>query len=197
MIDQERRILAAGRRAPAYEAAKDVVLAFIRGKRSLWPCSILFKTTDIADGYEARFPLAADAAQWIKAVALRGHARFIDRALSLYRVHQNTTFATPVEVWRKENEELGEYAISELVKHSSSNDAAAEIRGAVRRLNVRITSEIINQTLRHKNAVALSQYWNQRASFKSPYGLAILLKGLISLYLPAPIRSRLRRTLYA
>lgn len=198
MIDQDGNTLSVGREVPALERAGKLIVAFLDGKRNLWPCVILFRKDDIAQGYDVRFPLGADAAQWMRVAVAYGNARFINRRLARYRMHRNTTASTRVDIWRKENEALGDFVIDELRKNGQAGEhLSLEIRRAVHRLNVRITSEIINYSLRDKKRQALSAYWANRRVFGGIYGSMILVKGIFLMMLPNSFRAWVRRCLYS
>jgi glycosyltransferase involved in cell wall biosynthesis len=182
MIDRDGKTLSNGAEVPSLESAKELILAFFESKRNLWPCAILFRTDDLAPGYDLRFPLGADAAQWMRSVVRYGSVRSTNKILTCYRVHMNTTGRTGVDVWRKENTALGEFAIDELRRKGvAGNGYAQEVRRAVQRLNVRITAGLINQALKHKKVNALAEYAENYRTFASPYGLLMLTKGLIAL----------------
>ena len=198
MIYQNGDTLRLGREAPATESVEKLIVAFLDGKRDLWPCVILFRKDDIASGYDVRFPLGADAAQWMRVAITYGMARFVKARLANYRWHENTTAKTRLDVWRGENEALGDFVIDELRKSGQGQIGSERaIHGAVHRLNVRITSELINNSLRSDKNRAFSEYWKNHRVFGSRYGLMILTKGVVLLMLPDSFRAWVRRRLYA
>jgi glycosyltransferase involved in cell wall biosynthesis len=198
IIDQNGNTLSVGKEVPCSESAKELILAFFEGKRNLWPCSILYRKDDLAPGYDSRFPLEADAAQWMRAVVAYGSARFVSRRLTRYRMHLNMTLKTPAAVWAKENTALAEFAIAELRKKGDDGDDISEaIRSAVRRLNVRITIGLINQSLGARKLQALSEYCANYRVFSTFYGCAELMKGALYLMLPETCRIWLRRCLHS
>lgn len=197
LIDGEGKILDVGKQAPAFEHAKELILGFLEGERYLWPCAILFRKDDLAPGYDVRFSLGADAVQWMRAVIAYGAARFVDQRLTRYRVHLNASASTHVDTWCKENIALGEFAIHELgASARAGDDASLEIRKAVQRFNIRITSDIINQSLRGNKSKAFLQYWANYKTFASIYGFKMLMIGVAKLMLPNFLRTWLRSRLH-
>jgi glycosyltransferase involved in cell wall biosynthesis len=189
MIDQDGRTLSLGTEVPSLESAKELILAFFESKRNLWPCVILYRKDDLAPGYDICFPLGADAAQWMRAVVAYGYASFVNRTLACYRVHQNMTAQTRVDVWRKENTALSEFAICELQrKGDAGDDISRTIRRAVSRLNVRITAGLINRSHSEQRLLAISEYCANFKVFCSIYGLAFLMKGAAFLMMPESCR---------
>lgn len=184
IIDKYGKTVSVGEECSSSESAKKLILAFFESKRNLWPCAILYRTGDLAPGYDLKFPLGADAVQWIRTVAHYGTACCINKPLVSYRVHRNTTATTEFEIWRKENVALAEFAIDELRKQNLiGKDGEQKVRRAVRRLNVRITAGLINQNLKHNKLRALAEYRRNLETFCGPYGWFTLTRGLLSLIL--------------
>jgi glycosyltransferase involved in cell wall biosynthesis len=198
VIDHDGNTLSVARKAPTLENAERLIVAFFNGRRDLWPCVILFRSEDIVQGYDPRFALGADAAQWMRLVVSYGSARFVDRRLARYRVHQNTTINTRVEIWRKENDSLGDFIVEAMRKNGPGGECVARhVRKAVHRMNVRITSELINHSWRSDKQHAFSEYKKNIAMFTSSYGLMTLTKGIVLLMLPDSFRAWVRRWLYS
>jgi hypothetical protein len=138
----------------------------------------------------------ADAAQWIRVVAAYGAARYVNRKLTRYRMHQNASAQTRVAVWHKANTDTSEFAIDELRSRGYAiDDVSLAIRRSVRRVNVAITTGHINKSLRYDKFRALGEYWENRRMFASCNGIAELIKGFVLLMLPSFLRSWLRRCL--
>ena len=192
LMDRNGKILDVGKQSPPFEHAKELILGFFDGQRYLFPCAVLFRKADLVPGYDVRFSLGADAAQWIRAVVAYGAARFVDQRLTRYRVHLNASASTRVDTWRQENIALGEFAIHELRNAGAGDDVALEIRRAVQRFNMRITSEIINQSLRDQKRKAFCEYCANYETFASFYGLKVLTVGVAKLMLPNALRTWLR-----
>jgi glycosyltransferase involved in cell wall biosynthesis len=184
IVNADGRVIAEGHRPPESEGARDLVFAFFNSERDLWPCVILFRKEELRPGYTLRFPLGADAVQWIQAVSRHGTARFVDRSLAQYRVHQSATHSAKIDIWRKENDALAEFAIQELRNHHLLRERDVKrLQRAVQRLNVRITSSLINQALKTQKAQALAAYLENYQTFLSPYGTFRLVRGLLALAL--------------
>ena len=194
MIDAHGSTLSISPKAQPLESSEELILGFLDGRRSLWPCTVIFRREDLSPGYDTGFPLAADAVQCIRALSVYGQARFLNTKLAQYRTHYNTTATTHVSIWRNENNALGEFVIRQM---KASGHFAAAVRTAVRRLNTRITSELINQSLRYKKRQALAAYWTERTVFLGWYGAMILAKGIALMMLPDAFRAAVRRMLYS
>lgn len=197
VIDQNGKTLALAKEAPVIESAQEMICAFFDGKRTPWACSILFRTEELASGYDVRFSLMADAAQWIRIAAAHGTVRFVDRQLTRYRMHQNATLQTCIARWHRENVMVSEFAIEELQKAGQvSDEVTQEIRKSVHRLNASITSDLINRSLGSDKLKALREYWAYLGIFTSSSGIPVLMRGLALLMLPdffrVWLRSRLR-----
>jgi glycosyltransferase involved in cell wall biosynthesis len=179
-------------------SAKELILTLFEGKRDLrfYPCGILFRKDDLAPGYDLRYPLAADAAQWIRAVIKYGSARYVNRNLVRYRLHQNTTLRTRPDVWCKEFSALAEFAIGELRTNGYAGwDFSGDIRGTEQTRNVRITIGMIKLSLRDRKLQALSEYWRNYRMFTSFFGLVSLIKGVLIVIMPKSLESWLRRSM--
>ena len=182
MIDETGRVVLMGPLAPARESAKEIVMNFFESRRLTWACTILFRTADIQHGYSDRFPLATDAALWMRVVAKRGQAVFFDRVLASYRVHQNISAKTPTASWQQENWALAQYAI-ELLRAAGTLEAAKDhaIRKACRRLNVRLVANLLNQNHRKRRNAGLQAYSRHWRDFLSLYGVLYAIKGILQL----------------
>ena len=194
VIDGDGKTLSFGHEAPSEESAVEIISAFFKGKRSTWACAILFRREDLAPGYDMRFPLMADAAQWIRVAALYGSVRFVNRRLTRYRMHQNATLQTRIALWHKDVTAVSEFAIHELRRSGNAvADISQPIRESVRRMNSGLTADFINQSLRHDKVGAFKEYWEYRRMFMSPWGILVLVRGLLLLVLPNFVRIWLRR----
>jgi glycosyltransferase involved in cell wall biosynthesis len=181
---------------PLSGTAKDMILTYFEGKRDLrlYPCATLFRKEDLAPGYDLRFPLAADTAQWIRAIIKYGTARYVSGRLVRYRMHQNTTLKTRPDVWCKEYAALAEFVISELQANGYNGwDFSRDIRETEHRRNVRMTIGMIKLSLRDKKLQALSEYRDNYRNFTSLFGLVALIKGALIIMMPRYLESWLRR----
>lgn len=198
VIDGDGTTLYLGRESPPVESASDLIVAFFNSERDIWPCATLFRKDDLAPGYDVRFALGADAAQWMRLGIAYGSARFVNRRLARYRVHQNATMTTRVDIWRNEFTALGNFAIAELGKSGETGESLSrEIRKAVRRLIARITPFLINDSLKKKKRDALLEYCANYKVFTSFYGLLMLVRGIFPMMLPDPFRAWVRRLVYS
>jgi glycosyltransferase involved in cell wall biosynthesis len=198
VIDQDGITQSLGNQAPSLESAEEIIPAFFAGRRSTWPCAILFRKQDLAPGYDLRFPLMGDATQWIRIVVAYGAARFVNQRLTRYRVHANTSSKTPPDIWRRESVAASEFAIDALRKlRGADDDLVRKIRKSVCRLNVVHTTDLINGSLRHHKLKAFREYWKYREEFISIFGVLTLIRGLGLLMLPDFFRAWVRRRLYS
>ncbi len=199
MIDETGKVVLTGPPAPACESAKSLILHFFQSRRLTWACTILLRTADIRQGYSDSFPLATDAAMWMRAVTTRGQAVFVNRVLASYRVHQNISAKTPPATWQRENTSLARYAIDLLRHTGAANDVEERsILQACTRLNVRLVSNLLNQNHKKRRRAGLRAYGRHWRDFRSLYGVAHAAKGMLQLLLPGVsssighLRSRLR-----
>ena len=164
--------------SPDVENAEQLILGFFNSERATYACTILFRRSDMLDGYDPGFPLLTDAAQWIQAVIRHGYVIYVDRVLASYRVHLNISATTPVVTWQKDNLALAEFAIARL-KSAGLSSAATDkrIRRAVRRFNVRIIPGLLSQRSTGKKKEELRAYWAHRRYFATPYGVWWILRG--------------------
>ena len=192
-IDQAGRSIARGQAAPVAEPAESLIRAFFRSERDTWPCSILFRRSDMGCGYSSAFSLGMDAAMWMQAVVGRGEARFVNQDLVCYRVHENATAKTPIEVWQRENRAMAAFAIKAL-QRSGVTDAKliGEIEQAVDGLNIRIIPALIRSASGGSRMRALREYGRYLPSFLNPAGLVVLFKGLLLLLLPARVSTGIK-----
>ncbi len=199
MIDQNGATLSLGKKAPPLETAREIIAAFFAGKRSTFICGTLLRKEDLGSGYDhLRFPLAADVALWVRIVVAYGAVRFVDRAMVHYREHANVTLKTPLEDWYRDHITSSEFAIAELQKVGDIGDnLPGRIRKSIRRINVSLTPDLINRSLRHHKLAALREYWRYRSMFASAYGLRVLMRGLTLMMLPDFFRAWVRRRLYS
>ena len=164
--------------SPSVEEAEQLILSFFNSERATYACTILFRRSDILDGYDAGLPLLTDAAQWVQAVIKHGCAVYVDRVLANYRVHLNISAMTPVAAWHKDTFALAEFAIARL-QSAGLGSAATEkrIRRALRRINVRIIPGLLSQRSAGSKRDVLRAYWNHRQHFASVYGVWWILQG--------------------
>lgn len=145
LIDGDGRLLGLGEEAPAVEGFPSLAVNFFRTKRPTYPCAILMRTSDAreAGGYpEMDYPLAADAALWMRVTARRSHAAFIAQPLVAYRIHtNNVTRLSRVEQWVSDNDGLARLALS-LMPQEIADSCRGPLLQALRRLNARVVCEL-------------------------------------------------------
>lgn len=190
VIDKDGEAIRIGHQAPRVERAERLILGFFDGQRDLWPCAILYRREDI-ESYSSKFSLGADAAVWISNAAKYGGARFVDKILTNYRVHQSLTLQSSYQTWARENIDLARYAIGQMEVHRGANAqwATAVVR-AQWKLNVRLLSGFINSSSKDEKLKALVAYLKNAGGFCSIYGLRVLVKGIALLLLPRRVTQR-------
>jgi hypothetical protein len=179
--------------SPDVEAAVDLIKHFLYGERDLWFCGILFRRSDVGNGFPLTFNVSSDSALWIQAVIRHGSARYIAKDLVRYRIHEGATSTTSVDDWKQDICQLGDMAIAELrVRNELTQEVDDEIRRAIRRLNTRMIPGRINQGLGANRLRALREYCRHLSSFMSFDGIVILTRGIISLMLPKKAKHWMR-----
>jgi glycosyltransferase involved in cell wall biosynthesis len=194
MIDHNGDLIGMGKKSPPIEGALSLILSFFNSERHTWPCSILFRTSDMSSGYSSNFIVIADAAMWVNAVVRYGEAHFVDRPLVSYRVHQNATARTPIAVWQRENSALAAFAIAALEHNGRSNATLVQsIRIASSKLNARIIPGLLNGAYRQRRLAGIGQYLRYLPCFVATRQLRFWLKAFLFFVVPASIRRQLRR----
>jgi glycosyltransferase involved in cell wall biosynthesis len=175
------------------EEALELIPAFFRAERDLWLCAILFRTADILPGFSVEYSWAPDSMIWIRSVVQHGSAVYIAKELVRYRVHQNTTSALPVAIWKRELVQLGQYAILQCRSCGRLDPKfSANVNAAIDTLIARSLPGRINETLGKYKLLAIREYGRNLESMMSPVGMTFLLKGLVSLFLPKRTKTWLR-----
>lgn len=187
-IDSDGRRLMLGRAAALQLTPEEMIAGFFRSELDLWPCSLMFRRSDVPE-YQERFALGADAAVWIELVTRFGAAAFIPHVLTRYRVHANATATTPLNKWYFENLQLAEYAIEKLREHGQGNvDLYQQIRADVRRLNVRITAGFVAASWSTSKRSAMGLVKRHADQFASAYGILVLIKSVVAVSVPRTLR---------
>jgi hypothetical protein len=193
IIDSGGNVVRRMAASPENEASSDLIKQFLGGKRDLWFCGILFRRSDMCDGFPLTFKVSADSALWMQAVIRHGSARYVSKELVRYRVHEGATSTTSVDDWKQDISQLGELVISEMrARNGLQREFDDEIRRAVRRLNTRMIPGRINQGLGTNRPLALREYCRHLSSFMSFAGVWILARGIISLMMPKRIKRWIR-----
>lgn len=194
IIDAKGTVVRPGFRAPPQEDAAQLIVAFFKGERETWPCSILLRRTDLAEGYSDAFLVITDAAVWVQAVCRRGRAKFVDEELVNYRVHANLSAATPIQVWRQENLRLKNLALNALRQAGQLTPAVErDITDEVERLNLRIVLTLPLNAKERSRSTVLRTYWQHLPEFASWYGAKLMVPGFAAVALPARIVRTVRK----
>jgi glycosyltransferase involved in cell wall biosynthesis len=188
IIDSDGQELMLGKSAALQLTADEMIAGFFRSELDLWPCSLMFRRSDLSE-YLERFALGADAAVWIDLVTKYGVAAFVPQVLTRYRVHANATARTPLSKWYSENLQLSEYAIEKLQGYGHGNaDLYKQIRRDVRRLNIRITAGFVAASWRTSKRSALGLVKRHADQFASAYGILVLIKSVVAVSVPRTLR---------
>ena len=186
-------IARANRQSPPRETARELIQAFFDGKRDLCFCAVLLRTADILPGFPASYKVACDAAVWMRACMRGGSAVFIPKQLVRYRIHQNLSSATSLDIWRGEYRQLHELAIAE-DKRANTPDPmfAKRMHSIVQRSYRCLIVSRINESLRTRRGRRLLEYGHHVSDFWSLLGLLTLGKAIIMLFLSERTRTWLR-----
>lgn len=190
LIDSDGRQTGMGKSAPPIENFPALATHFFRTLRPTYPCAILLRTADAREvgGYPGEeFPLAADAALWMKVVALRGWAVFVNRPLVSYRSHSTSvTRLAKVEQWLADNNGLGGLSLSLMPPAVAASHQQA-LRRALRRLNARVVCDL-TYTAYLQGGVGRASVLNAVAHharlFGDPVSIRHLLRILVRLAVP-------------
>jgi glycosyltransferase involved in cell wall biosynthesis len=181
------------KQSPLREPARDLILAFFQGKRDLWCCSILFRTSDLLPGYPTSYKLACDSAVWITAALRHGTAVCVPDNLVAYRQHDNLSSTATLEVWRSEYRQLYALVLREDQRSSNSDSAfARKFRTTMKGLDRALIAGRTNAEFAQRKGMALVQYVRHFAAFSSPAGLVFLGKALVFLLVSQNTQDRLR-----
>ncbi len=185
VIDADGEIVRQGIPSPPKEEAPDLILAFFSSKRDTWPCSILFRRTDMGAGYSADFLVITDAALWIEAVCRHGRACFVDEHLVNYRVHASLTGATSITTWQAENSRAADLALRSLAAANRLTPTLQQqIEQAVQRLNLRIVLSLPHGAKDKSRSTILRKYLQHLPQFGSWYGISHWVRAVAHVLLP-------------
>jgi glycosyltransferase involved in cell wall biosynthesis len=185
VIDSNGAEVIPGKAAKSTLSAEEVMLGFFQSELDLWPCSILFRLKDLEGGYSEQFPLGADAAVWMRIVAKQGTAIFVNRMLTRYRVHRNTTATVGIHPWELENRRLAEYAIEQLRANGRGLPHSNEkLLILANRLNLRIAAGLIRDRATGGRLQSLLELFKHGGEFATPYGALVFSKAVIGISAP-------------
>ena len=181
--------------SPERETAREMIRGFFEGKREIWLCGILYRTIDILPGFPAGLPLGADTAIWMGAVIRHKSVVRVPIELVRYRQHQNnSSSAGSIDAWRHTLWELGELAIRELTCIEGPDSLFdANLRALIKRLNVGLIPGRINQSFCNQKLKGLLEYGRRLPCFLSPWGLLILVRGILSLFASEELKKLIRK----
>lgn len=185
VIDSKGIEIIPGKSAKSTLSAQEMMMGFFQSELDLWPCSILFRLMDLEGGYSDEFPLGADAAVWMRIVAKYGIAVFLNRLLTRYRVHSNTTATVGIRPWQQENRRLAAFAIEQLRANGREQPHLTEkLLASANRLNLRIAAGLIRERAIAGRRHALLQLLTHSSEFATPYGALVFSKALIGISAP-------------
>jgi glycosyltransferase involved in cell wall biosynthesis len=182
--------------SPRRESARELIQGFFGGKRDLWLCAILFRTSDVLPGFSSEYSWAPDSMLWIRCVLQQGSAAYVAKELVRYRVHQNVTASLALDVWQRELRRLARFAVEKDREYSGpDSEFSASLEDAVNKLIIRGIPLRINESLGKHKLRATREYCAQLSVMASPYGVMFLLMGLAFLFLPRGTRPWLQSIL--
>lgn len=197
-IDGEGNVIEMKAEPEPPESAESLLRMYFECKHDvrLYPCAILFRTRDLDPGYDLRFPLAADTAQWMRSIIKYGSAKYISAKLVRYRMHHNTTLKTNPSVWCNEYSALKSYVLNQLKARGENIYGLAEdVRYSEKRRNVRLTLGMIKLAYRDRKGRALLEYMKNIRVFRGFFGAVSLAKGILIVIMPRTLECWLRRCL--
>ena len=198
IIDEKGAIIGYGKHGAKVEPAFLIINQFFRCKRSVYPCSVMMRTSDIQSlgGYDGlQYPLAADANAWMAIAIKRGNVACIDEVLTNYRVHtSNMTSEIGIGEWITNNSNLAKMSIGKFLEQGDHRSAKS-IERLIHKFNANAISGLI---LRSAEGVGprftfVRQYFIYSEYFSSLYWFLLLFRGVIIICLPKTILSKIRK----
>ena len=138
-VNIEDTAVAASTDGPLSETVPSFTKEFFSGRRSIYPCSTLFRREDMRElgGYdEGRYKYALDAAIWIGTGFTRQHVIFVRDIVGKYRMHPgNLTSTASCRIWIDGLNNLFKLA-AEMVTHAgmTPDNILNEEKGFIGRL---------------------------------------------------------------
>ncbi|MDQ0903915.1 glycosyltransferase [Paenibacillus sp. V4I7] len=189
IVDESNNTIAFSKTAPLIEPSIEMLLNFLNWKREVYPCSLMFRTTDLKKlgGYNgSKYSLALDTAAWVEIAIKRGKVAYVNRVLSNYRIHNlNIGSQTKIEEW--------EYGLSSLIlmcqeileKEFSKlqvDDVVKYGKKYKKRLIVSSLTSLVRKGVSRKQVLSL--YFKHRSSFIGMTGMYLLLISIMKLCMP-------------
>lgn len=119
IIDGCGNIVGIGKEAPQIMDGYHTILNFFKGSIDMYPCKILFRTSDIKQlsGYSvSEFKLSSDADLWMKSFNIRKFAFNIKAQLVRYRIHEkNLTNQSSVIEWISDMNQLSTVSVEPIL----------------------------------------------------------------------------------
>jgi len=198
VIDERDRILRRSPRA-AWKVARgeDALLEYLAFRQPMYPCTIMFRTSDLnqGGGYPGeRFSLAADAYAWTRVAASGRKVIYVENPISHYRIHSsNMTRIVSPDEW-----------ISNLtplvggIKTQLEARGEHELAGRVDRASYHYMSNILSGLIVHQvrtgksNSLGLAEFFRYRKYFEHSGGFRDFLKGIVRILTPIKIEQWMR-----
>ncbi len=179
------------------ECASSFIPEFLRGKRSVYPCSTLIRKDDLIKygGFdEKNFALAADANIWMRIVINRGIAVYIGDCLSNYRLHiGSVTSRARIDEWIDNASALIDVCAKQFM--NQSDFVTARLIISLRR---RFTANLIHGLIQRSadagaSRMSLATYYiKYHKLYSAPYGIFFAVFGLAKIFIPKDILRLLR-----
>ena len=198
IVDDEGAIIGYGKHGAEVESASLIIKQFFRCKRSIYPCSVMMRTSDIQSlgGYDGlEYPLAADANAWMAIAIKRGNVACIDEVLTNYRVHtSNVTSEVGIDEWISNNSNLAKMSIDKFLAQGDQCSAKS-IERLIHKFNADAISGLILRSAEGVGArfTFVRQHFIYAEYFFSLYGFLLLLRVVIKIYLPKTILNKIRK----
>jgi glycosyltransferase involved in cell wall biosynthesis len=195
-INSAGDVIGVFRHSPTPEAAWDLIPAFFEGKRDLYICAALLRTSDIFPGFSTTYKTLCDVAVWVRATMRRGPAVFIPKQLAHYRVHQSLSYSTPLDVSLADYRHLYKLTMEEDKKANTPDPAfGKKMWSAMQRCEQALIIDRINGSFRKNKGRGLLEYSHYLSSFVGVQGMISLCKGIMTLFLTERTRTWLRQKL--
>lgn len=198
IVDDKGAIIGYGKHGAEVESASLIVKQFFRCKRSIYPCCVMMRTSDIQSlgGYDGlQYPLAADANAWMAIAIKRGNVACIDEVLTNYRVHtSNVTSEVGIGEWITNNSNLAKMSIGKFLDQGDLRSARS-IERLIHKFNADAISGLILRSAEGVGArfTFVRQHFVYTEYFFSLYGFLLLFRAIIKIYLPKTILNKIRK----
>jgi glycosyltransferase involved in cell wall biosynthesis len=198
IVDDEGGIIGYGKHGAEVESASLIVKQFFRCNRSIYPCSVMMRTSDIQSlgGYDGlQYPLAADANVWMAIAIKHGNVACIDEVLTNYRVHtSNVTSEAGIGEWITNNSNLAKMSIGKFLDQGDYRSAKS-IERSIYKFNANAISGLILRSAEGVGArfTFIRQHFIYAEYFLSVHGFLLLFRGVLKIYLPKTILNKIKK----